>query len=230
MEGQQENQELQQTHLPNETNLQGLGEGNNQGNINDNSQNPNDENNLDNSEEQKENKENKENQEDNEIYGSPEQFDYTEVQLPEGMELDKEMLGKFEPLAKEFNLSNKSANKLMNLAVELVAKNTPNAENLATQIQQAEAESYAQLLNTDKELNGYSQEEYSKYLQVANQGVKSFATQGFMDLIKAKGLTNHPDFIKTFHAIGKQCSNDTLPNVNNPVGKSERDCDILYGE
>ena len=142
MEGQQENQELQQTQLPNETNLQGLGEGNNQGNINDNSQNPNDENNLDNSEGQKENKENKENQEDNEIYGSPEQFDYTEVQLPEGMELDKEMLGKFEPLAKEFNLSNKSANKLMNLAVELVAKNTPNAENLATQIQQAEAESY----------------------------------------------------------------------------------------
>lgn len=223
----QENQELQQSQLPNETNLQGLGDENNQENINDNSQTPNNENNSDNSEEQKENKDN---QGDNEIYGSPEQFDYTEVQLPEGMELDKEMLGKFEPLAKEFNLSNKSANKLMNLAVELVAKNTPNAENLATQIQQAEAESYAQLLNTDKELNGYSQEEYSKYLQVANQGVKSFATQGFMDLIKAKGLTNHPDFIKTFHAIGKQCSNDTLPNVNNPVGKSERDCDILYGD
>lgn len=223
----QENQELQQSQLPNETNLQGLGDENNQENINDNSQTPNNENNSDNSEEQKGNKEN---QEDNEIYGSPEQFDYTEVQLPEGMELDKEMLGKFEPLAKEFNLSNKSANKLMNLAVELVAKNTPNAENLATQIQQAEAESYAQLLNTDKELNGYSQEEYSKYLQVANQGVKSFATQGFMDLIKSKGLTNHPDFIKTFHAIGKQCSNDTLPNVNNPVGKSERDCDILYGD
>ena len=221
----QENQELQQSQLPDETNLQGLGDENNQ---EDNSQNLNDENDSGNPDEQKREKE--DNQENNDIYGSPEQFDYTEVQLPEGMELDKEMLGKFEPLAKEFNLSNKSANKLMNLAVELVAKNTPNAENLATQIQQAEAESYAQLLNTDKELNRYSQEEYSKYLQVANQGVKSFATQGFMDLIKAKGLTNHPDFIKTFHAIGKQCSNDTLPNVNNPVGKSERDCDILYGD
>lgn len=222
MDGQQENQELQQSQLPNETNLQGLANENNQENIEDNSQNQNDENNSDN-----QNQENK--QEDNEIYGSPEQFDYTEVQLPDGMELDKDMLGKFEPLAKEFNLSNKSANKLMNLAVELVAKNTPNAESLATQIQQAEAESYSQLLNSDKELNAYSQEEYGNYLKVANQGVKSFATQGFMDLIKAKGLTNHPDFIKTFHAIGKQCSNDTLPNVNNPVGKSERQADILYG-
>lgn len=222
MDGQQENQELQQSQLPNETNLQGLDNENNQKNIEDNSQNQNDENNSDN-----QNQENK--QEDNEIYGSPEQFDYTEVQLPEGMELDKDMLGKFEPLAKEFNLSNKSANKLMNLAVELVAKNTPNAESLATQIQQAEAESYSQLLNSDKELNAYSQEEYGNYLKVANQGVKSFATQGFMDLIKAKGLTNHPDFIKTFHAIGKQCSNDILPNVNNPVGKSERQADILYG-
>lgn len=226
MEG-QENQELQQSQLPDETNLQGLGDENNQ---DDNSQNQNDENNSDNPDEQKQNREKEDNQENNDIYGSPEQFDYTEVQLPEGMELDKEMLGKFEPIAKEFNLSNKSANKLMNLAVELVAKNTPNAENLATQIQQAEAESYVQLLNTDKELNGYTQEEYGNYLKVANQGVKSFATQGFMDLIKAKGLTNHPDFIKTFHAIGKQCSNDTLPNVNNPVGKSERDCDILYSD
>lgn len=222
MDGQQENQELQQSQLPNETNLQGLDNENNQENIEDNSQNQNDENNSDN-----QNQENK--QEDNEIYGSPEQFDYTEVQLPDGMELDKDMLGKFEPLAKEFNLSNKSANKLMNLAVELVAKNAPNAESLATQIQKAEAESYSQLLNSDKELNAYSQEEYGNYLKVANQGVKSFATQGFMDLIKAKGLTNHPDFIKTFHAIGKQCSNDTLPNVNNPVGKSERQADILYG-
>lgn len=146
------------------------------------------------------------------------------------MELDKEMLGKFEPLAKEFNLSNKSANKLMNLAVELVTKNTPNAENLATQIQQAEAESYVQLLNTDKELNGYTQEEYGNYLKVANQGVKSFATQGFMDLIKSKGLTNHPDFIKTFHKIGEQCSIDSLPDVKNPIGQNKRPADILYGE
>ncbi len=226
----QENQELQQSQLPNETNLQGLGDENNQENINDNSQNLNDENNSEKSDIQNQGTKKENNQENNDIYGSPEQFDYSEVQLPQGMELDKNMLGKFEPIAKEFNLSNKSANKLMNLAVELVAKNTPNAENLATQIQQAEAESYVQLLNTDKELNGYTQEEYGNYLKVANQGVKSFATQGFMDLIKAKGLTNHPDFIKTFHAIGKICSNDILPDVNNPVGKSERPADILYGE
>lgn len=225
----QENQELQQTQLPNETNLQGLGGENNQENIDDESQNQNDKNNSDNSDEQKQGKEKEDNQENNDIYGSPEQFDYTEVQLPEGMELDKEMLGKFEPLAKEFNLSNKSANKLMNLAVELVAKNTPNAENLAAQIQKAEADSYSQLLNTDKELNGYTQEEYDKYINVANKGVKSFATKGFLDLIKAKGLTNHPDFIKTFHSIGEQCINDTLPNVNKPAGKSERQADILYG-
>lgn len=230
MEGQQENQELQQSQLPNETNLQGLGDENNQENINDNSQNLNDENNSEKSDIQNQGTKKENNQENNDIYGSPEQFDYSEVQLPQGMELDKNMLGKFEPIAKEFNLSNKSANKLMNLAVELVAKNTPNAENLATQIQQTEAESYVQLLNTDKELNGYTQEEYGNYLKVANQGVKSFATQGFMDLIKAKGLTNHPDFIKTFHAIGKICSNDILPDVNNPVGKSERPADILYGE
>ena len=166
---------------------------------------------------------------DTEIYGSPESFDYSEIKLPENMVLDEEMVEKFNPIAKELNLSNKSANKLMKLAVELTSKQTAKFEDLATQIVEAEQNSYLQLLNTDKELNGYSEEEYSQYLTTANLGVKSVATQGFKDLIKHKGLTNHPEFIKTFHAIGKLCKGDSIPDVKNPVGATPNAADILYG-
>lgn len=166
---------------------------------------------------------------DSEIYGSPESFDYSEIKLPENMVLDEEMVEKFNPIAKELNLSNKSANKLMKLAVELTSKQTAKFEDLATQIAEAEQNSYLQLLNTDKELNGYSEEEYSQYLTTANLGVKSVATQGFKDLIKHKGLTNHPEFIKTFHAIGKLCKGDSIPDVKNPVGATPNAADILYG-
>lgn len=185
----------------------------------------------------KENSENNDNASDNQnnndgnadIYGSPETFDYSEITLPDGMQLDKEMVSKFDGIAKELNLSNSSANRLMNLAVELTGKNAANISNLAGEMQKAEADSYAQLLNTDKELNAFSESEYSQYLTTANLGIKAVATDGFTQLIKAKGLTNHPDFIKTFHKIGELCANDKLPDVNNPA-VSERPADILYGK
>lgn len=184
----------------------------------------------DNSESNDNNSDNQNNNDSNtDIYGSPETFDYSEITLPDGMKLDKEMVSKFDGIAKELNLSNSSANRLMNLAVELTGKNAAGISNLAGEMQKAEAESYAQLLNTDKELNAFSESEYSQYLTTANLGIKAVATDGFTQLIKAKGLTNHPDFIKTFHKIGELCANDKLPDVNNPA-VSDRPADILYGK
>lgn len=200
--------------------------------LNTNSQeiNPTDDN-SDNSNENQQNTQNNENEGENknsEIYGSPENFDYSDVSLPEGMELDKEMVGKFDVIAKELNLSNQSANKLMNLAVELTGKNMADVTNIATELQKAEAQSYEQMLSQDKELNAFSEEEYSQYLTTANLGVKAVATEGFTQLLKTKGLTNHPEFIKTFHNIGKLCENDRVPDARIPAG-TERPADILYG-
>lgn len=165
---------------------------------------------------------------DGEIYGSPETFDYSEIKLPDGIELDKEMVGKFDGIAKELNLSNKSANKLMNLAVELTGKQTVKVTDLATELQKEEAKSYLQLLNTDKELNAYSKEEYDQYVSTADLGIKSFATEGLKKLIKDKGLTHHPELIKTFHKIGKLCKDDKIPGGNPP--STERPADILFGD
>lgn len=170
------------------------------------------------------------NNSDGDVYGSPESFDYSDVQLPENMELDKELIEEFNPIAKKFNLSNKSANELMSLAVKLTQKNTAKfADEFAAQLQDAESKSYLQMLNTDKELNAFSAEEYDQYINTANLGIKSVATDGFKNLLKQKGLTNHPEFIKTFHAIGKLCQSDKLPDVKNPVGSNRSAADILYG-
>lgn len=166
----------------------------------------------------------------NEIYGSPENFDYSAVELPENMELDSDLVNEFNPIAKKLNLSNKSANELMSLAVKLTQKNTAKlADEFAAQLQDAESKSYLQMLNTDKELNAFSAEEYDQYINTANLGIKSVATDGFKNLLKQKGLTNHPEFIKTFHAIGKLCQSDKLPDVKNPVGSNRSAADILYG-
>lgn len=164
-----------------------------------------------------------------ELYGAPETYDYSEIELPENMVLDEDLVNQFNPIAKELNLSNKSANKLMNLGVELAKKNFAGVENIASELQNAERLSYEKLLVEDKEFKAFSDEQYDQYLSVANTGIKAVATPEFQELIKSKGLTKHPAFIKTFHAIGKLCSDDRVPH-GEPVGKSERPADILYNK
>lgn len=170
-------------------------------------------------------------QQDDEIYGSPETFDYSNVQLPEGMQLDEELLKEFEPVAKKLNLSNKSANELMNLAVKLTEKNTAKFSEFAQELQQAKINSYHELLNTDKELNANNEAQYNQYLDVAIQGLKAVATPGFTELLKTEGLTHHPEFIKTFHKIGELCASEKIPDAKYPAGQKELDAaDVLYGQ
>ena len=177
------------------------------------------------------NKETKDENKDNEIYGSPENFDYSTTVLPEGMELDKELIDEFEPIARKLNLSNQSANELMGLAVKLAEKNFAKVGDISAEVEQREKIAYAEMLNNDKELNITDETKYNQYVDVAIEGLKAVATKGFSDFIAKKGLTHHPEFIKTFHNIGKLCTSSSLPDVHIPAGKKQLEtCDILYGQ
>lgn len=164
------------------------------------------------------------------IYGSPENFDYSKIELPEGMTLDEELVNEFNPIAKKFNLSNSSANELMNLAVKLSNKNAANVNDAVQQMKIAEKNSYLQLLNDDKELNTQNSDEYEQYLDVATQGLKAVSTPEFNEFLKEKGLTHHPEFIKVFHKIGTMCKDAFIPDASIPVSVKRTPADILYGK
>lgn len=167
--------------------------------------------------------------EDTEIYGAPETYDYSETKLPENMVLDEELVKEFEPLAKKFNLSNKSANELMGLAVKLAEKNFAAVGDIAQQIQEQKKTSYIELLNNDAELEVANEAKYNDIINTAIIGVNKFATPGFKQLLKAEGLTHHPEFIKTFHKIGQLCKEDTVPDATFPAGQTEPNAaDVLY--
>lgn len=169
------------------------------------------------------------NSDNSELFGAPENFDYSDIKLPEGMELDKELLDEFNPIAKKFNLSNKSANELMNLAVKLSQKNLGSIQNAISQYQITEKNSYLELLEKDKELKANNSSQYNQYVDVAITGLNAVATQGFKDFIKEKGLTHHPEFIKVFHKIGELCKDAPIPDVNNPSVPEKSAAEILYG-
>jgi hypothetical protein len=165
---------------------------------------------------------------DAEIYGAPESYDYTGVELPDGMTLDQEILDEFNPIAKKFNLSQASSNELMGLAVKLVQKQVNGLTNGIKEAQQAEVAQYKALLENDKEI-GTNKETRDAYLDIADIGYNAVAKTDVKKVLTEKGLNYHPDIIKMFHEIGKLCKEDSLPEVRTPVGQSERAADILYG-
>ena len=144
------------------------------------------------------------------------------------MQLDNELISEFNPVAKKLNLSQKSANELVELAVKLTGKNMQKTSEALEEMQHAKSASYEQMLLQDEEFSKMDDDNYNQYLNTANLGISKVATKGFQELIKKEGLTKHPDFIKTFHQIGKLCQADSIPDATHPVGKSERMADILF--
>ena len=94
-----------------------------------------------------ESNENKENQEvlDEEKNGedlkqAPETYDFKDIELPEGIQFDNALASKFEPVAKELNLTQEDANKLVNMLVEHQKEQLGNQKEIIAQFKKQELE------------------------------------------------------------------------------------------
>ncbi len=160
-----------------------------------------------------------------ELFGKPESYDYKEVKLPEGMNLNEDMTGKFNDYASKMNLSQKGANDLMAMAVELTEQTQKQTVAQLNQLNEAKIENYKQLLNADKEVGGAKLKET---LTTANLAYEAFADEPTRELLAESGLTVHPKIVKMFHTIGLQMKQDNIHISKNPVGDKRTREDILY--
>jgi len=170
---------------------------------------------------------------DNGAYGAPENYDFKDLQMPEGFQIDEALAAKFAPIGKELNLSQQSANKLANLLVEIQQEQLADAPNKIAEYRKQEQEavklSYEKLLNTDKEIGGGDKAKMNAYLDVADVGYNSFATPELKNVLSELHLDYHPAVIKLFHRLGKLCGNDSISKTNAPTGTKQNAADILYG-
>ena len=159
------------------------------------------------------------------LFGKPENYDYKDVTLPEGMQLDEKMTGKFSEYATKLNLSQKGANDLMTMAVELTEQTKQQTLEAMGKLTEAKIESYKQLLRTDKEIGGAK---LNETLKTATLAYDAFADQETQELLAEAGLTVHPKVIKMFQAIGSQMQQDKVHVSKNPAGDNKSREDILY--
>lgn len=140
--------------------------------------------------------------------GAPEE--YADFELPEGFELDAAALDAFKPIAKELNLSQEQAQRLVTLQTE-------NAQRWADQLVTQHIEqrtSWREASTNDSEFGGAG---LAQNLATAKQAREAFGTPELSKLLNETGLGDHPEVIRYFYRVGKATSEHDFVNTGKPA-------------
>lgn len=149
--------------------------------------------------------------------GAPEKYEFT---AGEGVELDSEALKDFEPVARDLNLTNEQAQKLVDAYPKILA----GVQQRQAEAWQKQTEGWAETVKADKEIGG---DKLTANLSAAQRALDQFGTQELKEYLNATGLGNHPDLVKTFVKIGKAMSEDGMVDGSNQGQRSA--AEVLYG-
>ncbi|MEX3020243.1 peptidase [Kluyvera sp. STS39-E] len=150
--------------------------------------------------------------------GAPDKYEFS---TGEGVELDSAALADFEPVARELNLTNEQAQKL----VDAYPKILEGVQQRQTEAWQAQTEEWAATVKADKEIGG---DKLTANIGVAQRALDQFGTPELKEYLNATGLGNHPDLVKTFVKIGKAMSEDGMVSGGNTGQRST--AEVLYGK
>jgi hypothetical protein len=133
--------------------------------------------------------------------GAPEVYEFT---APEGVTFDQAILDQFTPLAKEMNLPQDQAQKL----VELYATAQKNQADAV----QAQFAAWASDTKADKEIGGQHLE---PTLHAAKVALAEFGTPELSKILEASGLGNHPEMVRFVSKVGRLMAEDKLHQGGN---------------
>ena len=160
--------------------------------------------------------------------GAPEA--YTEFTLPEGLELDSELLPDVHELFKELNLPQDKAQEVLGKLLQIQDKQlgTPEqqlarAEEQIVQLNQSLAEQCRNL----PEIGG---EKFADSLATASKVMQEFGTPELRSLIALTGVGSHPEFFKMMVAIGAKMQPDTFEQGGEQAPATQSAGKIMFGD
>lgn len=149
--------------------------------------------------------------------GADKPVEYTAFELPEGVALDEQALGRFTPIAKELNLDQQGAQKLVSLYAEM---QTEQAKQFADQVAQ-----WGEQSKNDAEIGGAK---FQETLKVAATGLKAFGSDEFTNLLNETGLGNHPEVIRFCHRVGMALQEDKALQPGAGTGRQLSAAQVLF--
>lgn len=129
--------------------------------------------------------------------GAPEKYEF---KAPEGQQFDDVVIGAFSEVAKELNLTQDAAQKVVDKINPILAARQVEAVETAKK-------EWAEQTKSDKEIGG---DKLTESMSAATKAFKTFATPEFAELLDKSGFGNHPEVIRVFAKVGKAISEDNL--------------------
>lgn len=129
--------------------------------------------------------------------GAPEKYEFT---APEGREYDPGVINAYSEVAKELNLPQEAAQKMIDKIAPLME---------ARQIEQVQAirNDWAEAARSDQEYGG---DKLNENLAVAKKALDKFGSPELRTLLNDSGLGNNPEVIRFMYRAGKAISEDTF--------------------
>ena len=150
--------------------------------------------------------------------GAPEKYEF---KAAEGQELDAAALEQFEPIARELNLTNEQAQKMVDLYGTQIL---PMVQKQQAEAWQKTTEQWAADVKADKEIGG---DKLTASIGVAQRALETFGTPDLKEYLNSTGLGNHPDLIKFCVKVGQAMSEDKVLTGNEHGQRSA--AQVLYG-
>jgi len=134
---------------------------------------------------------------------NPEKYELNTESVPEGAELDENLLNNFKDTAHKLNMTPDQAQGLMDWFHQQTGQSLQDAQQQNEQQKQEAMQALKQEWGRD----------FDKNLQVANKLVDKYELSGILDQEK---LSNSPDLAKALNQIAKDMGEDQ--NINTPKG------------
>ena len=149
--------------------------------------------------------------------GVPEKYEFA---LPEGVVMDEGLKSAFEPVAKELNLSNEAAQKL----VDLYANHTKTVREAETKQWLDQVKKWDSDFRSDKEYGG---ENLNASLSALKVVMSKFGSPELASFLDASGLGNHPELVRFCVRIGRSMAPDAFHRggASTPARSAE---EVLY--
>lgn len=152
--------------------------------------------------------------------GAPEK--YADFKLPEGVLLDPAVATEFQTVAKEMNLSQEQAQKLVDLQAKV---------SLQT-VEQANTQFKEQIKAWEEQTKKDLGPKFDAERALAAKGRDKVATPELLKLLNDTGMGSHPEVFKLFAKLGKSVAEDTFvegkPENSKPEAIST--ANVLYGK
>lgn len=127
--------------------------------------------------------------------GAPEKYEF---KMPDGFQMDASASTAFSEVAKELNLTQDAAQKVLDKMGPVLAGRHADVLN------QAKAQ-WVEGAKSDKEFGG---DQFGENLAVAKKAIDKFGTPELLKLLNESGLGSHPEVIRVFYRAGKAISED----------------------